>query len=135
MPSFSQVSKDRLATCHPKLQALLNEAIKHYDFTVLCGHRGKDEQDAAYNSGRSKVRWPDSKHNRTPSLAVDVAPYPVDWSDLDRFRRLAWFLKGLGLGLGADLRLGADWDGDNDITDQTFHDLPHVELINYEGDY
>ena len=44
MPKFGKQSQDRLATCHPKIQLIMNEAIKAYDFTVLCGTRTPEEQ-------------------------------------------------------------------------------------------
>jgi hypothetical protein len=31
--------------------------------------------------------------------------------------------------MGIESRMGADWDGDFDTKDQTFHDLPHFELV------
>ncbi len=33
---------------------------------------------------RSKIRWPDGKHNTVPSSAVDVTPYPVVWDNRKR---------------------------------------------------
>ena len=129
MPRFSARSKQKLATCHEDLQRVMNQVVKMYDCTILCGHRDEEAQTSAYNAGKSKVKWPNSKHNATPSEAVDAAPYPIDWNDLERFRRFAWFVKGVAAGMGIVIRIGADWDSDNDITDQTFHDLPHFELV------
>lgn len=37
MLKFGKQSLDRLATCHTDLQKVMNEAIKHYDFTILYG--------------------------------------------------------------------------------------------------
>ena len=128
MPEFSPLSKRRLAECHPDLQKLMNEVIKHYDIVVLCGFRGKDEQDKAFREGKSKLSFPKSKHNVTPSLAVDIAPYPLDWNDLKRFWHLAGYVKATAEKMGIKIRQGADWDGDNDFKDQKFIDLPHVEL-------
>lgn len=128
MPSFGKRSKEKLATLHPDLQKILNIAIKYVDFTILEGHREKEIQDMYYEQGKSKVQFPNSKHNSSPSEAVDVAPYPIDWEDHDRFRALAFFIKGIGASNGITLRLGADWDGDFTAKDQTFHDLPHIEL-------
>lgn len=88
MPKFSKISKERLATCHPDLQAVCNELIKQYDFSVLCGRRGEKEQNAAYRQGTSNVKYPHSAHNKTPSLAVDIAPYPIDWDNLSRFNEM-----------------------------------------------
>ena len=128
MPEFSPLSKRRLAECHPDLQKLMNEVIKQYDIVVLCGFRGKDEQDKAFREGKSKLPFPKSKHNVTPSLAVDIAPYPVDWNDLKRFWHMVGFVKATAIQMGIKIRMGADWDGDNDFKDQKFIDLPHVEL-------
>jgi len=129
MPKFGKASLDRLATCHPDLQRLFNEVIKHYDCSVLCGHRTKQEQDAAVASGNSKTTWPMSKHNSLPSKAVDVAPYPIDFNDVKRFYMFVGIVRGIASQMGIKIRCGADWDGDLEVKDQNFHDLPHVELL------
>lgn len=120
MPSFSQKSKDKLATCHPTLQSVMNEAIKQYDFTVLCGHRGEQEQNAAFKNGSSMLQWPKGKHNKLPSHAVDVAPYPIDWDNIQRFRDLAVVVKACAEELGIAITWGGDW--------KRFTDYPHWEL-------
>ncbi len=140
MPNFSRTSADRLATCHPELQRLFNEVVKHVDCTVLCGHRGEAEQNQAVKDGTSKTPWPQSKHNVSPSLAVDVAPWPVDWgnvgtpaqraSAIARFRMFSGFVLGVASQLGIKVRSGGDWDMDFDLGDQQFVDLPHFELVN-----
>lgn len=128
MPKFSSRSKAKLDTCDPKLQKVLNIAIKYYDFTVLEGHRDQKTQDMYYEQGKSKLKFPHGKHNSIPSKAVDIAPFPIDWKDHDRFRALANRIIGIGLALGIKLRWGGDWDGDLSFKDQSFHDLPHLEL-------
>lgn len=129
MPKFSKRSQTKLDTCHPDLKTLFTKVVETFDCTVLCGYRGEEEQNDAYDSGRSKVRYPDGKHNHNPSNAVDVAPYPIDWNDKDRFYFFAGFVKGLATSMGIKIRWGGDWDGDNDLKDQTFFDLPHFELL------
>lgn len=129
MPRYSNRSKERLATCHEDLQRLFNEVIKYYDCSILCGHRSREDQEKAYNEGSSKVVWPNSKHNSTPSLAVDVAPYPIEWYELNRFYMFVGIVRGMAAMMGINIRCGADWDGDMDVKDQNFHDLPHFELI------
>lgn len=62
--------------------------VKRFDITVLCGHRGEAEQNAAYAAGNSKLKWPNSKHNKTPSEAVDIVPYPINWEDTSRFEEM-----------------------------------------------
>ena len=127
--SFGASSIQRLQGCHPQLIAILNEAIKVVDFSVICGHRTEREQKKAVGSKRSKVNWPDSKHNYLPSRAVDIAPYPVDWNDTTRFAHLIGIVRGIALSQGANIRCGCDWDQDGDITDHKFMDWPHIELV------
>lgn len=129
MPEFGPRSERALETAHPDLQRLFCEVIKHYDCSVLEGHRGQVAQEEAVQKGLSKTHWPDSKHNKVPSLAVDVAPWPIDWNDTQRFYHFAGFVKGIAAMMNIPIRQGCDWDGDSDLKDQTFMDLPHVELL------
>lgn len=134
MPTFSQRSIDNLSECHPDLQVIAAEAIKGFDFMVYEGHRSQAEQDKAFYAGKSKLKYPDSKHNRKPSMAFDAAPYPIDWNNRERFYALAWYIKGIADRLFLEgkishrVRLGADWDGNNNPRDN-WEDLPHIELI------
>ena len=81
MPKFGTKSIERLNTCHPDLIAVFNEVIKYYDCTVTCGYRGEEDQNKAFDEGRSKARYPKGKHNKNPSIAVDVYPYPIDFEN------------------------------------------------------
>jgi hypothetical protein len=126
---FGKSSQERLETCDPRLQEILNVAIEYIDFSVLCGTRDKAAQDKAVADGASKVNYPNSKHNSTPSVAVDVAPYPIDWDDVKRFAHLQGILRGIAMAKGIPIRSGIDWDGDGDITDHKFMDWPHLELV------
>ncbi len=131
-------SLSRLGTCHPKLQALLLEVdrrlsrCKVLDFTVVCGHRGQADQDAAYRAKRSTKRWPDSKHNKLPSVAVDVAPWPTYWDDEASFARLAGYVQAVADELGIEIRWGGDWNGNGRTEDERLIDLPHLELSDAE---
>ena len=141
MPVFSARSLARLATCDPDLRTLFEAVIKVRDCTILCGARGEEEQTEAYRTGRSKVQWPDSKHNAGPGAprelaeAVDVLPYPIDWSDRERICLFAGFVLGLASLLYADdqmtrrVRWGGGWDRDGATRDERFFDGPHFELI------
>jgi len=129
MPRFGRKSTERLKETDYILQYILKKAIKVYDFTIIKGYRGKKEQTDAYNKGLSGLPFPKSKHNIKPSLAVDIAPYPVDWKDEKRFYYLAGLIKGIAHTYGIGIRWGGDWDGDGSFEDQKFKDLPHFELI------
>jgi len=128
MPKFGDRSLKNLNEAHPDLVRLFQEVVKHIDCSVIEGHRPKDEQDKAFHGGKSKVKWPNSKHNSTPSMAVDVCPYPIDWKDTKRFYQFGGFVVATAKQMGIDLRWGGDWDGDGEFDDQSFHDLPHFEL-------
>ncbi len=128
MPSFSKISQQRLNTVDPRLRAVIVEVIKLYDFSVICGHRGKEKQDAAVAAGMSKVNYPDSKHNTVPSKAIDIAPYPIDWNDRERFVYLAGMVKGVAHCRGLKVRWGGDFNQDGDLHNQSFIDLPHFEV-------
>jgi len=111
MAKFGKTSTARLNTCDECLQAICHAVIPYYDFTVLCGHRNLHQQTAAFVAGRSKVEWPNSKHNSQPSLAVDIAPWPIDWDDLGRFYYLAGRMKMAANVHEVTLRWGGDWRG------------------------
>ena len=128
MPKFGKTSKRRLKTCEKDLQDLFSEVVKYFDCSVLVGYRGRNEQDNAYESGHSKVKWPNGKHNKKPSFAVDVAPYPFDWEDRERFIYFGGFVKGCAFRMGIPLRWGGDWDNDTQLSDNNFDDLVHFEL-------
>lgn len=129
MPKFSKTSQDRLDTCHEDLQRLFERVVEEYDCSILCGHRGQEEQNRAFEKGLSKLEFPKSKHNRTPSLAVDVAPYPVDWKNWPEWYHFAGYVKAIARDMGISVRWGGDWDSDNDFEDQNFNDLPHWEIV------
>ena len=132
MPSFGIKSKANLSGCHPDLQRLMNEAIKHVDFSVTCGHRGQADQEKAFSEGNTTVHWPNSKHNSLPSTAVDVAPYVngIMWDDYEGFTLLAGIIKGISIMMGIPIRIGIDWDGDLCVKEHSFKDRPHIELTN-----
>lgn len=120
MPTLSKRSLDNLAQCHPDLQKVAKAAIVNFDFVVTCGHRGKAAQNEAYAKGNSKLRWPDSLHNKTPSLAFDAAPYPIDWNDIKRFDQMGKVMLAAAKTVGVKIVWGGSW--------KNFKDRPHFEL-------
>ena len=120
MPGFSALSAERLATAHPDLQRLFNDVIQSQDCSILVGYRGEADQNLVCAAGKSNAPWPTSKHNCQPSHAVDAAPYPVDWADINRFREFGSFVKGRAAELGIAIRWGGDFT--------TLKDYDHFEL-------
>ena len=124
MPKLSTLSQAKLNTCHSDLILLINEVAKTERCAVICGHRGKAEQEKAYNSGTSKARWGQSKHNSKPSLAVDVVPLPLDWDNIESFERLGNIIMEKAKELNIKIKWGRDFKG--------LKDYPHFELIEEE---
>lgn len=120
MPKFSKTSLDRLNTCDSRLIRLMEVVISEMDITILCGHRGREEQNKAFMEGKSKLCYPKSKHNSYPSRAVDICPYPINWDDIDGFKELATIVKQKAQELDIPIEWGGDWIG--------FKDYPHWQI-------
>lgn len=93
-----------------------------YDINVFSVYRREDEQNRLYEQGYSKLRYPESKHNCYPTLAVDIAPQvngKIDWKDLTLWKDMIGECKALAELHGIECNFGADWK---------MRDYPHVEL-------
>lgn len=128
MAKFSQKSRNELMSCNGRLIQLFQEVVKKYDCTILEGFRNRQRQNTLYAEGKSKVRFPHSKHNRFPSRAIDVAPFPIDWDDKKRFCHFAGYVKRVAEELNIPIRWGGDWNSNNILDDQDLNDLDHFEL-------
>ena len=128
MAKFGKKSKLRLLTCDYRLQEIFNEVVKEFDCSILEGHRSEERQNKLFEEGKTKVRYPKGRHNASPSLAVDVAPYPINWNDRERFTLFAGYVLGVASRMGYTLRWGGDWNMNWQVSDNTFDDLPHFEL-------
>lgn len=130
---FDENSFKRLRECDERLEAVFMHVEKKWPCTVICGYRGKEEQDKAFDGGFSKVKFPGSPHNKEPkSQAADVIPFPpgqVNWKDIDRFKRFGYFVLGVAHGMGIKIKWGADWNMDLNISDESFIDYPHYEIV------
>jgi len=128
MPYFGKTSKRRLETCEDDLQKVFNEVIKYVDCSILEGHRDGERQDMLFKEGKTKVKYPNGRHNASPSRAVDVAPYPIDWDDRERFHLFAGFVLGIAKSMDIELRWGGDWNRNFEVDDNQFDDFPHFEI-------
>lgn len=116
MPTFGTTSKKHYDTLHGDWQAILDEAIKHYDFSIIWGHRGMAAQNKAFNDGFSTKRWPQSRHNILPSEAVDVTPYPDIFKASDEeFYLLATHIFQAASKLNIPIRWGGHWTRPRDL--------------------
>jgi len=143
MPKFGRHSLEVRDTLHPDLQLIVDEVIEVFDIRLIEGHRGQERQDALFNADppRTKVKFPNSKHNPLPSIAVDVMPYHptpphIDWNHSPSIHLLAGFMLATARQLFEAgkishlLRWGGDWDRDYNIKEpRRFIDSPHYELF------
>ncbi len=125
MPSFGRTSKKHFDTLDTRLQEVLKIAIQVYDFAVFCGTRSEEDQNDAYFSGKSKVMYPNSKHNKNPSLAVDIMPWfkekpHIRWDNTIECERLSKIIKAVAISLGHEITWGGSW--------KNFPDFPHYEV-------
>lgn len=151
MFQFGKSSQERIETCHPDLRLILREAIavSPVDFGISEGVRSVDKQLQYYLDGKSRIdpRIPaqakKAKHLPNEyglSMAADFYAYVAGKNslayDFNHLCLIAGVIIATAKRLKAegriihDLRWGGNWDGDGEIiTDQTFNDLPHVELV------
>lgn len=138
MRPLTPVEKTRYATLHDDLKLLFDETRKELetnprpkcpDIFLVCGQRGKEEQDEAVRKGLSKVNFPSSKHNSSPSMAMDTCPHPINWREVDRFYVMYNVMKEVAERLGLKIRFGADFNQDGNLKNDKFVDMPHCEIV------
>jgi len=143
MPKFSQNSYRKLNSCHPDLVTIFEEVVWMRDCTIVEGHRGEPTQNEYYRLGKSQVKYPDSNHNKHPSMAVDVMEYfpnkpHLHWFNKDEIHDFANYVISLADSLYENGEIthkvtwGGDWDMDGDTTDTSFFDGPHYQLYKPE---
>lgn len=131
---YGKRSEACLETTSLAIQHLMRQvlALGLIDVSIVCGHRGRAEQDEAFNSGASKVRWPNSKHNDIPSEAFDAYPFirgKISYN-YNHCCFLAGIILSVSLKISVPVRWGGNWDSDLEIiTDQKFQDLGHYETV------
>lgn len=71
--------EDKLKTADPKIKDWFYDMkTKFPQLHISCSWRGKDEQDRAFKEGKSKLKFPESPHNKSDatgkpaSQALDV---------------------------------------------------------------
>jgi len=131
---LSERSLNNLKGVTPRLVAVVKRAIEitQQDFVVIEGLRSQARQDELWAQGRTKpgpiVTWTKSASTHGTGRAVDIAPYPVDWSDTRKFDAIAAAMFAAAAEQGVKLRWGADWDQDGIPRERGESDSPHFEL-------
>tara|TARA_X000001388_G_C2195497_1_gene109173 strand:+ start:101 stop:499 length:399 start_codon:yes stop_codon:yes gene_type:complete len=130
MPRFSRKSRSKLEGVDARLVLLLEEVVKYFDITVIEGKRSQERQNQLVKEGKSKTKF--GKH--VQGMAVDIAPYPIDWNARDDFHYLGGFVLGIACKMGINIRWGGDWSSSSlakeqrTTKDNNFDDLVHFEI-------
>lgn len=156
--SLSAKSLQKLVGVHPDLVRVVKRAAAMatpaQDFAVLEGVRTIEQMYINYGKGRTaaqcqakgvpgkyaqpaaaKVTWLSnplmSNHRKREdgfSYAVDLIPWPINWTDLARFDAMAQLIFEAAKAEGVNVRWGADWDQDGKPRERGESDSPHFEL-------
>ena len=139
--------------CDARFKPILEDVLQFKDCSIIEGHRTEDRQNQLYPKF-TKVKWPNSKHNKMPSEAIHVVPYIKGIGAItghssqaaklaammditvqqaqERIREEFTYLAGAIIMCGRKhnikIRWGGDWDRDGDIFDNNFDDLAHYEI-------
>jgi peptidoglycan L-alanyl-D-glutamate endopeptidase CwlK len=127
MFEFSKRSQNNRDTLHPNLIVLFDTALKTspIDYSIICGYRGKEDQNQSYKEHKSDFQFPHSKHNSSPSLGADIQPFPYTDEDKNdpnhtKFRELSLHIAKVAKDLEIPvINGGLDWG----------HDWFHWELV------
>ena len=127
-------SKDRLLGVDPRMVAVVEKAItiSEQDFSVICGLRTVQEQEALVAKGASQTMK--SKH--LEGLAVDLMAY-IDggrW-ELNLYDEIADAIRKAAIELGVNVRWGAAWHKTLNEWDGTAEDLmnEYIDLRRSQG--
>jgi peptidoglycan L-alanyl-D-glutamate endopeptidase CwlK len=130
----------QLATVHPDLQRVVVEAVRRlpFDCFIIYGHRTTAEQQNLFALGRTRPGrrvtnidgvTKKSRHNYTPSLAIDMGPASLiatgRWVEsaaaIKQFDELGAMAEAVAKELGvADFEWGGRW--------ARLRDRPHFQL-------
>lgn len=65
--------EEKLEKAHPALAVWFHkQKAKNPKLHVSWSYRDKDNQEEAYSEGRTKLHYPNSKHNKLPAEALDL---------------------------------------------------------------
>ena len=127
MYKFGKKSLEKLNNkqLHPVLKLLMEKAIETspLDFTIIETVRTKEQQIINIKKGVSKTiksRHIPATNKSGYSEAVDIAPYPINWADIQRFKELSAHIKKTADLMKIKIEWGGDW--------KTFKDYLHWQL-------
>jgi peptidoglycan L-alanyl-D-glutamate endopeptidase CwlK len=142
MNYWSKTSKRRLLTCHREIIRFAEEVLQVHDCSVITGYRNSVEQNKLYYATprRSKLKYPNSKHNINPSIAIDLVPYVPQLGGPTWDNEYSLYFAGLALGvadmlfkngqMSYKIRCGLNWSTNRqkNFKLNEFRDTLHFEL-------
>jgi len=147
MARFGKRSKEKLALVHPDLKMIHEFVIEFFDHSVYESLRTDEKQLEYFLEGKSKLDPRDPKKRKSAkhlkqsdgyAHATDSAPYPISFERASKAKARFYMYAGYMFmtseilyeqgKITHKLRWGGDWDSDKDFEDQSFDDLPHMEL-------
>ena len=139
-PAYGARSRRVLATLHQDLRLIFQAVLDAgFDHSLLEGYRDEETQNRYFREGISKARFPHSKHNVSPSMAVDAMPWfrqtpNIDWTHQPSFYHFAGVVRGVALekfragDIKHLIRWGGDWNNNFDVREKEWVDAAHFEL-------
>ena len=136
MFKLSRRSYDRLTGVDQRLIYLCDEAIKitpiDFGIAYLGGRRTAEQQHELFDEGRSTKDGFVKLSKHQSGKAFDVIPF-VNGRVVENPWNYAMIISAILIKakeFELDIRSGTDWDGDGEfLTDQTFQDYGHIELM------
>ena len=136
MFKLSRRSYARLTGVDPRLVYLCEQSIKRtrMDFGIayLGGRRTAEQQNELFSEGRSTKDGYNQLSKHQSGQAFDVIPFvrgkvvENDWN----YAMICQAILSTALDLELKIRTGSDWNINGEyLTDQTFKDVGHYELI------
>lgn len=129
---------ERLLRVDPRLVHLVTAVGDRRDCLVLEGDRSLEAEKANIAAGTSHLTDPmNCLHVINPparplALAVDFAPYPLDWRARERFILFAGYVYAVADEIGVSIRWGGDWDDHERAAERNrpgqLDDLVHFEV-------
>lgn len=126
---------EKLKTADPELARIYRDVIKprFYDCHISDAWRGERAQNEHVAMGKSRLRWPLSKHNAFDDNG-NPCSQALDLFELASNGMACWrwvYFKAIAQELDAEglpIRWGGDWNG-NGRKDKDDFDSPHFELV------
>lgn len=119
--------EEKLALAHPELVKWFREQVKpcHNDVHISWSYRDQASQEQAFLDGKSRLHFPNSKHNKRPALALDL--FKLTEENAALFPPLLYAaIASEATAAGSPIEWGGSWVG-------RLKDLDHFQLDEKQG--